>query len=94
METGFREMHGSTGADIVLSLESVDTVKPDSVRLAAIRLKIGEGCHFAAGIPFLAINGAGMTTDADIEINNKTEFLFGCRFGKTSHEVSPLILLP
>jgi hypothetical protein len=55
-------------------------VEPHAFLCCGIRVLIGQGCHMAARVPFLAICCAGMAADTGIEINHKAE-LFGTRRG-------------
>ncbi len=72
-------------ASLRLDLIGMDAVEPDPVRLGAIGQEIGERRHMAAGIPFLAIDGASMAADADIEIDDEAEPALGRLRGERGH---------
>ena len=55
-------------------------VEPDTERIGATRIGIGQRPELAAVIPFLARHRAGMTTDADVEIDQQTELLLRGRW--------------
>ena len=78
METGFREMHRAAGGTFA-GFEGMNAVEPDAARFFAEGVEVGERRHMATGIPFLAIDGAGMTADADVEIDDEAEAA-RCRF--------------
>ena len=65
----------ASGLRGLASLEAVDPVEPDAQGIRAIGIEIGERRHMAAAVPFLAVDGAGMTTDADVEIDDEAELL-------------------
>ena len=67
---------------------AVDAVEPDSVRIGIIGFEIGERRGDAAGVPFLAVHRAGMTADADIEIDHQTETRRAARVRERGHDAS------
>ena len=69
------------------SLEGMDAIEPNATRFLAKGIKIGQGRHMATGIPFLAIDGAGMATDADIKIDDEAQAPCRGFGGKRGHEV-------
>ena len=65
-------------------LEAVDAVEPDAERIGAVGIEIGQRRHMPAAVPFLAIDGAGMTAHADVEIDDEAELL-GARRRQAGH---------
>ena len=51
----------------VTALKRMDPVEPDAFGIFTKRVGIGQRGRMSAGIPFLAVHGAGMTADADIQ---------------------------
>src|SRR6185312_8433774 len=82
-----REIHG-LAAPAVVHLVGMHAVEPGAVRVAAVRVLIGQWRRIAAGVPLLAARDAGMTADAGVEIDHQAELLFGGRrqFG---HDIAP-----
>ena len=76
MQAGAREMQGHRRL-VVQRIErvAVHAIEPDAHRLGAVGVLVGQRSGDAAGIPFLAGHRAGMAADADIEIDDETEFL-------------------
>ena len=68
----------------VAGFEAVDAVEPDAERVRAIGIEIGQRRRMAAAVPFLAIDGAGLTADADVEIDDEAEF-FCARWRQAGH---------
>jgi len=55
-------------------LEGVDAVQPGTGNIDTIGVLIGQRGAITAGIPFLAVDDAGMAADADVEIDDEAEF--------------------
>jgi len=53
--------------------KGVDTVEPDPRRVRLVRIEIGQRRVIAAGVPFLAVDRAGLSADADVQINDQPE---------------------
>jgi hypothetical protein len=66
------EMHGAAVLALA-DLKTVDAVEPDAVGLGAVGVEIGQRRRDAAGVPFLAVDRAGMAPDADVEIDDEAE---------------------
>ncbi len=64
--------------------EGVDPVEPYAQRIGAIGIEIGHRRHMAAAVPFLAIDGAGMTAHANVEVDDEPE-LFAARRRQACH---------
>jgi hypothetical protein len=79
----------SSAIRTVAALKRMDPVKPDAIGIFAKRVGIGQRGRVAAGIPFLAVHGTGMTADADIKVDDETEFFAGGVYGNLSHFLSP-----
>src|SRR5262249_22553910 len=93
MQAGAREMHGAA-VGAVAGFVGVDAIEPYAQGIGAVGLAIGEGCHVAAGVPFLAIDRTGVTSDADIEIDDEAKLPFA-RDREGGHAVPlPADLLP
>jgi hypothetical protein len=78
MEAGFREVDGAAVLAFA-PFEAVDAVEPHAVRMRAVGIAVGQRRRVAAGVPFLAVHGAGMATDARVEIDDEAE-LFLARY--------------
>jgi len=66
-------MHGfrtRAFADLI----GMDTVQPGARGISAVGVMIRERGAVAAGVPFLAAGRTSLTTDADIEVDDQTEF--------------------
>src|SRR5439155_2802246 len=88
MQAGFREMHGARAVALAL-LEGMDAVEPHAPGTVAISVEIGQGRHMPAGVPFLAGSGAGVATDAQIEIDHQPELLLpGMRQRQVGHSAA------
>ena len=83
MQAGAGEMHRAALAAFA-GLEAVDAVEPDAQGIRSIRIEIGQRRHMPAAVPFLAIDCAGMTSHADVEIDDEAE-LPGARRGQAGH---------
>ena len=70
-------------------LIGMDPVQPRSHRGGAIGVLVGKRRTITSGIPFLAIDHAGLTADADIEVDDEAK-LDGRRFRQHRHDASPL----
>ncbi len=88
MQAGFGEVDGAAGLVVAL-LEGMDAVEPDAVGLGAIGLEIGERPGAAAGVPLLAIDRAGVTADADVEIDDEPELLLSRRHPRQARHRRP-----
>ena len=91
-------MHGAALRSLA-NLERVHAVEPDAPGAgvlailafgAGIGVPIGHRGGMAAGIPFFAIHRAGVTADADIQVDDQTELGCAWRGGQTGHCRSPL----
>jgi hypothetical protein len=81
-------MNGST-IRAVTALKCMDPVEPDAFGIFTKRVGVGQWGRVSAGIPFLAVHGTGMTADADIKVDDETEFFAGGVYGNLSHFLSP-----
>ena len=75
----------SSAIRTVAALKRMDPVKPDAIGIFAKRVSIGQRGPVAAGIPFLAIHGAGVTADADIKVDDEPEFFASSIDGDLGH---------
>jgi hypothetical protein len=66
-------------------LEGMDAVEPDAGRVRAVGIVVGERRGVAAGIPLLAVHGAGMTTHADVEVDDQPQLRLGLAVGQAGH---------
>ena len=84
-------MHGAA-VGAVAGLEGVDAVEPHAQGIGAVGLAIGERRHVPAGVPLLAVDRAGVTADADVEIDDESELLLrsGWRGGEVMRAVHAL----
>ncbi len=60
-------------AGSLAGLETVHAVEPHAGRVGTVGIKIGERRGDAAGIPFLAVDRAGVTADADVEVDDEAK---------------------
>src|SRR5262249_53335568 len=74
MQAGAREVHGAAGGAIA-RLEAVDAVDPHAHRVGAVGVLVGQRGHVPAGVPLLAVDGAGMAAHAEIEVDDEAELL-------------------
>ena len=74
MQAGFREMHHPCISPAA-GFESVNAVQPRADGIIAIGVFISKRRAVTGGVPFLAVDDTGLTTDADIKVNDKAEFL-------------------
>lgn len=81
-------MNGST-IRAVAALKRMDPIEPDAFGIFTKWVGVGQWGRVSAGIPFLAVHGAGMTADADIKVDDQPEFFTGGVYGDLSHLVSP-----
>src|SRR5262249_24491661 len=72
MQTGPWEVHGAA-ARALARLEAVDAVEPNARGRIAPRLVVGQRGHVAAGVPFLAVDCAGMAAATDVEVDDEPE---------------------
>src|SRR5262245_40518191 len=79
MQTRFGEMDRARTRALAL-LKGVDAVEPYAPRAVAIGAEIRQRPHMTACGPFLAGRRARVTTDADVEVDDKPE-LFAVRTG-------------
>ena len=101
MQAGFREMHDARLARLAddlpalrYHLEGMHAVEPSAGNIRAIGVLVGKGGAVAAGVPFLAVDHAGMATDAGVEVDDEAE-LFRCgKRGKRGHGQEPPPLTP
>ena len=56
-------------------LESVHAVQPGARNVGAVGVLVRQRRAVAAGVPFLAVDDAGMAADADVEVDDEAEFL-------------------
>jgi hypothetical protein len=66
-------------------LEAVHAVEPHAIRFGIVRIEIGQRRRNAAAVPLLAVHGAGVTTDAGIQIDHQAKLLPGCRLRQVGH---------
>jgi hypothetical protein len=66
-------------------LERMDAVQPSTGNIGTVGVLIGQGRAIAPGIPFLAIDHAGMAADADVEVDDKPKLLWGGLRGEQGH---------
>ena len=59
----------------VADLEGMDAIEPHAAVVAAVGLEIRQRRRMAAGVPFLAVHRAGVTTDAGVEVDHQAELL-------------------
>src|SRR5437764_15419946 len=72
MKAAFRKIHGARAVALTL-LEGMDAVEPHAPGAVAIGIEVGQRRRMPPGIPFLAGGGAGMTADAQIEVDHQAE---------------------
>ncbi|GGC27376.1 hypothetical protein GCM10011504_01960 [Siccirubricoccus deserti] len=78
-------MHGAPGLALAC-LEAVDAVEPDALGAGRIGLEVGQRRAVAAGVPFLAVGGAGLAADTGVEVDDEAELLLaGGDFGQAGH---------
>src|SRR6516165_3135075 len=77
MQTGFREMDRPRALPLAL-LEGMDAVEPDTPRVLAIGVEIGQRPHVTARVPLLAGRGTSVAADADVEIDDEPKLLLAC----------------
>src|SRR3546814_6846451 len=76
MQAASRKVHHPAAAAVRrLGLEAVDAVEPHPLRLRAVGIEVGERRGMAAVVPLLAADRAGMTADADVEVDDEAELL-------------------
>ena len=73
MQAAARKVDGSAVQPLA-RLVGVHAVKPDPIGIGTIRVVVAELTRIGAGVPFLAVDRAGMAPDAGIEIDDQTEF--------------------
>jgi hypothetical protein len=56
---------------VILCLECVNAVEPNAERIGTVWVKISHRRGNATAIPFLAIHRARVTTDTDVEVDDK-----------------------
>ena len=61
------------GVGILPDLERLHAVEERAGRIGAVRILIAQRSGGSGSIPFLAAGHAGMTTDANIEIDDESE---------------------
>ena len=88
MQAAFREMDHASAGLLILHLETVDAIEPHTGRISAIRVRIGHRGRMSAAVPFLAVDGAGMAADTDIEVNDQPELFLRGGLGKRRHSFS------
>jgi hypothetical protein len=89
MQARAREMNGAAGRALA-DLVGVHAVEPDAVGLGPVRREIGQRRGDTAAVPLLAVHGAGMTADADVEIDDEAQSLLRGRGRQAGHLASPL----
>src|SRR3546814_2429307 len=87
MHAGVREVNLSADGFAVLRrlLEAVEEVEPDAGRIGAVGIVVGQRRGMAAHVPFLAVYGAGMAADADVEIDDEAQLPAGARGWQAGH---------
>ena len=59
-------------------------VEPDAVRFGSVRVLVRQRAERAAVVPFLAGDGAGVSADAGVEVDDEAEFA-RAGFGQSGH---------
>jgi hypothetical protein len=72
MKARLREVHG-LGVGKLADLERLHAIEEGAGRILVVRIEIGERPRGAGRVPLLAARHAGMTADADIEIDHEGE---------------------
>src|SRR5690606_28220843 len=85
MQAALGEMDSARSAGLGHHLEGVNPVEPHARRLGAIGIGIGQRRRMAGGVPFLAVHRAGVTADADIEVDDQAELLLRRRGRQAGH---------
>src|SRR3546814_10085593 len=73
VQAGLGKVHRAAVAVVGHHLEAVDAVEPDAGGIGAVGVAVGQRRGVAGGVPFLAVDGAGMAADADIEGDDQAE---------------------
>ena len=55
-------------------LEGMHAIEPGAMRISPIRVLVRERRRIAAGVPFLAVDRAGVAADAGVEIDDSPRF--------------------
>ena len=66
--------------------ECVDAVQPGAGDIRAIGILVRQRRAITPGIPLLAVDDAGVATDADIEIDDQPELFSAAFGGKAGHD--------
>src|SRR5579872_5538951 len=74
MHAGAGEVH-RPGAPRALRLVRVDAIEPNTVRIRAVPVVVGQEAGLSAGVPLLAVDRAGMAADAGVEIHHQPQLL-------------------
>ena len=78
-------MHGLVRLAVrTLGFEGMDAVEPHALLFRPIGIEVRERRHMAARVPFLAVDGAGMAADADVQVDDQAQFFLGFS-GKGRH---------
>src|SRR5690606_28648320 len=82
VQAGFREMHDARIARLADDLaalgdhlERVDPIEPCTRYVGSVGILVRQRVAVAAGVPLLARHGAGVTADADVEVDDQAEAL-------------------
>src|SRR5690606_23388139 len=73
MQAGLGEVHRAAVAVVGDHLEAVDAVEPHAGGIGAVGVAVGQRRRMSGGVPLLAVHRAGVTADADVEVDDQAE---------------------
>ena len=65
--------------------EGMDAVEPHAERVGAVRVEVGQRRGDPAAVPLLAVDGAGVAADANVEVDDEPKTLAARVVGQTGH---------